>query len=397
MALEGWEHDPLRARRQTQALAERQAQEVGQLKKLLTEADRRRTALREVRSEEERLVAEGQQAAELLAAAEHEADERAAELADAYLTYLSGLTELLVADPDDVVEGLRAWAAIGDGTNPAVAAINDAAMSAQAQLGRLSAGLAARQAEHSTRAGELEAEIERLRAGGHDAPPRPRTTESCVRDDRPGAPLWKVTDFVPHVPPEHRAGLEAALDAAGILDAWVTPDGKLVAGDVTVVSGLAPVPGPSCASVLTPAVDDRDPQARLLSRETVRGVLAAIGLGDGTGTGTTWVMPDGRWANGVLGGAWHKDSAEHIGEGARESARRAAIERLSGELSQQRNAIADVDEALAGLRVREERLAAEHRTVPPDTDVRDARTIAAARSCGRSGQGRWPGTGIQQA
>jgi uncharacterized protein (TIGR02680 family) len=379
VAIEGWEHDPLRARRGTQALAERQAQAVSQLEKLLTEADRRRTALREARSEEERLVAEVQQAAERLAAAEYEADQRAAELSDAYLTYLGELTELLVADPDDVAEGLRAWAAIGDGPNPAVAAINAAAMSAQAELGRLSAGLAARRAEHSTRAAELEAEIERLRAGGHDAPPRPHTTDPGVRDDRPGAPLWKVTDFAPHVRPEHRAGLEAALEAAGILDAWVTPDGKLVTGDVTVVSGLAPVPGPSCASVLIPAVDEGDPRARLLSRETVHGVLAAIGLGDATGTGTTWVTPDGRWANGVLGGAWHKDSAGHIGAGARESARRAAIERLSGELGQRRNSIAEVDEALAGLRAREERLAAEHRTVPQDTAVRDARTKAVAQ------------------
>ena len=52
--------------------------------------------------------------------------------------------------------------------------------------------------------------------------------------------MWTVTDFAPDVPEEHRAGLEAA----GILDAWVTPDGNLVDGDVTVVSGLAPVPGP---------------------------------------------------------------------------------------------------------------------------------------------------------
>ena len=73
-----------------------------------------------------------------------------------------------------------------------------------------------------------------------------------------------MTDFAPDVPEEHRAGLEAALEAAGILDAWVTPDGNLVDGDVTVVSGLAPVPGPSCASVLVPAINTGDPQAAAL-------------------------------------------------------------------------------------------------------------------------------------
>jgi hypothetical protein len=45
----------------------------------------------------------------------------------------------------------------------------------------------------------------------------------------PGAPLWKVTDFAPGLSDAERAGLEAALEAAGILDAWVTPEGNLAA------------------------------------------------------------------------------------------------------------------------------------------------------------------------
>ena len=60
---------------------------------------------------------------------------------------------------------------------------------------------------------------------------------------------------------ELTAGLEAALEAAGILDAWVTPEGNLVDGDVTVVSGAAPVTGASCASLLVPALDPDDLQA----------------------------------------------------------------------------------------------------------------------------------------
>ena len=82
-----------------------------------------------------------------------------------------------------------------------------------------------------------------------------------IRDGRPGAPLWKVTDFAPGLADDERAGLEAALEAAGILDAWVTPEGNLVDGDVVVVSGLAPVAGESCASLLVPAIDLADPQA----------------------------------------------------------------------------------------------------------------------------------------
>jgi uncharacterized protein (TIGR02680 family) len=187
--------------------------------------------------------------------------------------------------------------------------------------------------------------------------------------------LWKVTDFAPDVPEEHRAGLEAALEAAGILDAWVTSDGNLMNGDVTVVSGLAPVPGPSCANVLVPAIDSDDPQAGMLSPETVHAVLSAIGL---NATGGTWVSADGRWANGALSGAWRKDSAGYIGEGAREAARRTRIARLSEQVRQERAAVGELDAALAEVGVRRDRLADEHRAVPPDAAVREAHTVAAA-------------------
>jgi uncharacterized protein (TIGR02680 family) len=374
-AADHWEEDPPRARRETQAVADRQGRAVGQLETLLAEADGRRTALRAARAEEDRFTAEVQAAAERLADAVRGAAERARELVLAYRTYLDGLAELRVADPDELIEGLQAWAATGDGANPAVSVIDDAARSAGAEIGRLGAELSARWAAHEGRARDLEAEIERLRAGGHDAPPVPHTRQPGIRDERPGAPLWKVTEFAPDVPPAHRAGIEAALEAAGMLDAWVTPDGNLVAGDVTVVSGLAPVPGPSCATILVPAVDSGDPQAKMLSHESVRGVLSAIGLG---GSDRTWVSVDGRWANGVLGGSWRKDSAAYIGEGARESARRARIEWLSGELRQERTAIAEADIALAEVADRRERLAGEHRAMPTDATVREAHTVAAA-------------------
>jgi uncharacterized protein (TIGR02680 family) len=370
-----WQQDLAHARRETQAVADQQAGAVRQLERLLTEAGERRRAVLAARAEADRLSAEVQTAAERLAAAERAATQRARELAGGYRSYLAGLTELDIADPDDLIDALEAWAATGDGANPAAAAVDDAARAAGAELGRAEAGLSARRAGHAERADELEGEIDRLRAGGHDAPPGPHTRAPGIRDDRPGAPLWKVTDFAPGVPEDHRAGLEAALEAAGILDAWVTPDGNLVNGDVTVVSGLSPVPGPSCASVLVPAIDSDDAQARVLSPETVRSVLSAISLG---GTERTWVSADGRWANGVLGGAWRKDSVGYIGEGARETARRARIAWLSGELRQERAAIGELDAALAGVGVRRERLAGEHRAVPPDAAVREAYTVAAA-------------------
>jgi uncharacterized protein (TIGR02680 family) len=371
----GWDQDPPRARRETQAVADHRAQAVAQMEALLAEAGERRSALRAAGAEADRLTAAVQDATGRVATAEQATTARARELADAYRSFLGGLTELRVADRDEVIETLQAWVATGDDANPAVAAVDDAAREAGTELGRLGAGLSARRTARAERTDELGREIEWLRAGGHDVPPAPHARQPGIRDNRPGAPLWKVIDFAPGLADEERAGLEAALEASGVLDAWVTPEGNLVDGDVTVVSGLAPVPGPSCARVLVPAIDSGDPRAQTLSPDTVRAVLSAIGLG---GTEGSRVSTDGSWANGVLGGAWRKDSAGYIGEGAREAARRARIVQLSAELQEERNAIVQLDAALAEVGVRRERLAAEHRAVPPDAALREAHTMTAA-------------------
>ena len=150
-----------------------------------------------------------------------------------------------------------------------------------------------------------------------------------------------------------------------------------------MVSGLAPVAGASCASLLVPAIDPDDPQAGALREESVASVLSAIGREPGTaGTGGTWVTTDGRWSNGVLSGAWRKDQAGYIGEGAREAARRARIESLERELDEERAAIEGIDADLADIEARQELLAEEHRTVPPDGGVREAHTGAAVRAQG---------------
>jgi uncharacterized protein (TIGR02680 family) len=127
--------------------------------------------------------------------------------------------------------------------------------------------------------------------------------------------------------------------------------------------------------VLVPAVNVGDLQAAALPETAVRAALSAIGLGQGAGA--TWVTVDGRWANGVLAGSWHKDAAGYIGEGARETARRERIARLTAELAEVNDEIAALDEARSELGSRKDKLATEHRAVPPDAPVREAHTRTA--------------------
>jgi len=369
-----------RTRRDAQAIAERQEQATAQLGKLLDETTKCEQRFHAAQEAEGRLSAEVQIAADRVAAADLAVAERMRLLLDAYVSYLRGLAELRVGDPDELIAVLENWGVSGEGANPAAAIIDDAARAAGTELGHKAGELTTARTRHAAWAGELAEEIRRLRAGGHDIPPVPHTRAARVRDGRPGAPLWKVTDFALGISDDERAGLEAALEAAGILDAWVTPEGNLVDGDVIVVSGLAPVAGESCARLLVPAIDSDDSQAGVLREESVASVLSAIGHGPGTaGTDTTWVTTDGRWSNGVLSGAWHKDQAGYIGEGAREAARRTRIEQLARELDAERAAIEGLDGELAEIAARQNRLADEHRGVPSDDGVREAHTKAAER------------------
>ncbi|TDC06957.1 TIGR02680 family protein [Actinomadura bangladeshensis] len=367
-AMGGWEDDPARAQRATGALADDRSRALAELDRLMAAVTAARARLETATAEAERVRGEVQAAAERIGAAEAETRAGAAELLDAYVTYLAGLAEIRVDDPDAVLAGLAEWADTADGPNPAVTAVDDAAREATAALGGRVADAESRlRAERAAETSLLE-EIGRLESGGHDVPPVPHTRTGS-REGRAGAPLWKVVDFTDAVPADHRAGLEAALEASGVLDAWVTPQGSLLGeGDTFVLAG-EPVQGPSCALVLRPAIDRADPGAAALTDDAVRAVLAGLGLGPGT---RTWVAVDGRWANGVLAGSWRKDSADFIGEGAREAARRARIARLRADLAETRARIAALGTELDDLAARRETLTAEHRAVPRDTALREA-------------------------
>ncbi|WP_066936484.1 TIGR02680 family protein [Microtetraspora fusca] len=381
LSIAGWDaaatpSEAAAARRETEALAARQEQAINELERLIDDVKQARSRLASARDEVDRLTGELQAAAERIAAAEGMTSAATADLLQAYSLYLAGLTELRLDDPDELLTAVEAWAVSADGPNPAVAAIGDAARNATDALGRLGAELDAELRGARQAAASLTEEIVRLEAGGHDAPPVPHTRAPQARIDRPGAPLWKVVDFADAVPAEHRAGLEAALEAAGVLDAWVTPGGTLVAEDDTVIVAGEPLPGASCAVVLRPAVDRADPRAGMLADSAVEAVLRGIGLGPGDGG--TWVAVDGRWANGVLAGSWRKDDAHYIGEGTREAARRARLAVLRAELDEVTLRIDRLSAELDTLAARREKLAAEHRALPADSPLREAQVKLAA-------------------
>ncbi len=288
--------------------------------------------------------------------------------------YLSGTTEISLVRLEELLSGLEAWVETLDGENPVTRAVADAVAAAGAELGRREGQLDALDREAHKRLEEVERQLRELAEGVDQAPPSAHTRRPEARQGRAGAPLWRVVDFAEGVPDADRAGIEASLEAAGILDAWLGPDGTLRSaadGDVILVAG-----GPAAHNLdglLAPAVDRADAQAAALSDDLIRTALRSIGLGPEASV-DTWVASTGHYQVGLLRGRWSKPSATYIGEGARERARRVRLAQLRAEREGVQATLDGIAEEQALLSERKARLIEEQRGCPTDTGVREAFT-----------------------
>lgn len=362
------------AERATGESADRRARAVGHVLELADGAATARRdatgALRIVRERE----SERDAAADRKRHADEAADGAISDLVAAWRGYVSDLTELTLPDPDDI--DLASWAGSLDGENPAHAALRDAQTASYQRLAQSHAEATLRLKHAGAVLRDLQEEEARLLAGEQARPPAPHTRPAGVREGRPGAPLWHLVDFQEHLEEPQRAGLEAALESAGLLDAWVTPDGRLLdLGTHDVVVTAADPVDRSLAAALRPAIDPEDPQAAALRGETVTAVLSGIGCG--ADTATAWVEPDGAWQVGPLSGSWTKGAPEYIGHGAREEARRKRLAELEREIASARDGEATAQREVAQVELRQETLAEEVRREPSDQPLRDAHGTAA--------------------
>ena len=240
-----------------------------------------------------------------------------------------------------------------------------------ADLARGAAGLIGRErAEATSRRNRLAGEISEIELA-LEAAASARDDGPTARRERPGrgalegAPLWRLCDFADDLDHEARAGLEAALEDSGLLDAWVTPDGRVLDPQTLDVFLIPePVGGRTLAAALVPESGPRVPEP------TVAAVLGSISLGP---SGTHRVDVDGSWQLGPVTGRWRKESAEYIGGGAREAARRRRIAELETRRAELAGAESEVGTELETLDEREERLRAEQESLPSTAAVLEAR------------------------
>ncbi|MBV9383146.1 MAG: hypothetical protein JO242_21075, partial [Streptosporangiaceae bacterium] len=204
-------------------------------------------------------------------------------------------------------------------------------------------------------------------AAEHDDAPPAHPGRIAGRASRDGAPLWRLARFAAHVTDDRAAAIEAALQATGMLDAWIMPAGDAVAADDGFLVPGAAVPGASLADVLEP--EDGTP----VPRDRISAVLASIALDGELFSAAAVIGADGRYSHGVTAGRHRKAHTEYIGATAR--ARRRAVRIAECEAT-----IAELGARIAALDRRADGLAdtlaafAEARSALPST-----RTIAAAQ------------------
>ena len=345
------------------------------------EHERARRALSESDALRARAEADVDDAVEAAALANRRVVQEGERLRQALHTWGALLYELSLPEFQSLEEDLACWCEGGEGENPVGEAVDRAAEVTRQHLSALIAEVKHRE---SARVADLELlldEQRQLEEGRHSPPPTPYTRDADVRVRRPGAPLWRVCDFRSELDEAARAGLEGALEGAGLLDAWITPTGELLADsveDTCLVSTDDAPPRASLAQLLRVEIDSDDSYAAVIPPAVVESVLARIGTGEGD---NVWVDTTGRWRLGPLHGAWNKTMAQHVGAGARKAHRRQRLVQLVAEIEHNRHALEVIREKLATLTSRMEALAAEVAAVPKDDDLRQAHAaLATART-----------------
>lgn len=189
----------------------------------------------------------------------------------------------------------------------------------------------AQTADNAAQAADAEADT--IAEQSDDAPPPP---VAWTRRTRPGAgpdgaPLWRLLD--PVIEGADLDVLEAALAASGVLDTWVSVDGRWLADrdgdDAVAMFGEPPVTLTSTLGDVCTVADDAGPVARTVA--AIAGQIAVVDADAELPTGyPISVSLDGRWANGHAHGRAGRssDGAALLGAAARAAARARKINEL---------------------------------------------------------------------
>jgi uncharacterized protein (TIGR02680 family) len=293
--------------------------------------------------------------------------EGAGQLLGGWRHYADSARSLRIPDLEESLESLALWQQSLNGPNPMRAALDRVRVALEQRLAARDAQVASQRRTLDAERSELTAERARLDAGEDRTPPAPHTRDPALRAQLAGAPLWQLIDFAPHVPANARAGLEAALEASGLLDACVLPQGTVVDPRTHDIVLVARAPHDhSLRRWIEPTVPATGPGAEV-SATTLAAILESIACtAHELADAETWISPSGEFRTGSARGAWSKPEAQYIGHAAREAARRARLQQISARLTEIDAAIADCNAAAAEVTALREAAMQEYESAPSD-------------------------------
>jgi len=374
----GWQA----VRQRLAGLAARRREHLAMIRKRLREADDARGKRDQAQVLRDAASDKLDEAARRRSDADAAVERESTALLDAWQSHFDRVRQLRPEDPDAALAALAAWVTDFAGENPARAALHAAQSAASERFAGRAAAFSQREKELSGEREALVAERQRLEQGEDEAPPVLHFRDATARAGRPGAPLWQLLEFRDHVDASAAAGLEAALEASGLLDAWLTPDGRLLASggpshwhDAFL---LARTPqAASAADWLRPAANAAVPAP------VVFAVLQSIACGtDEYPQAESWIAPDGRFRIGPMAGEWEKSAARYVGHAARAAARQRRLVEIAERLAEIDQALAIVAKGYERLEQQREAAQAEWNAAPSDETLRavhvEAKTAARA-------------------
>ncbi|MGW2825775.1 TIGR02680 family protein [Streptomyces sp. NPDC001443] len=289
-------------------------------------------------------------------------DDAVAGQAQRLLAWAAHCTELSIADPGE----LAARAAVEADVR---AVVDAAARPLEQEITTARGGVHVARRGLGEERDRLEEQVHRLN-GEADLPPPVPLTRTTVRSPAAGAPLWRLVAFHESVPVAVQAAVEAALEASGLLDAWVSPVDQITlpGHDTRLEAVLASTaPGPNLLDVLHPEQDIPVPA------ETVTRILAGIAYGTTLPSGhPAAVSAAGAWRLALATGTWSKPEPAFIGALARQRTRQRKVAELTRRLEETEGTLAALDDQLHELDARAARLDADQDARPDHVEL-DAR------------------------
>ncbi|MDR0594580.1 MAG: TIGR02680 family protein [Bifidobacteriaceae bacterium] len=404
--------DPERAKR----ILRRREEQADRVARAVQAADRQRAEAERAAEK----AAEAETRAGLRLQARQEADAAADSarqaLLEAVRAYLTGLLVLSAPDPETLVEEVADWSAEPEAWDfPLARRVADLAEAALAEAAGRRQALAAERGERVEQRQILAEELDLLESGASPRP-EPGRGRRPPEPGQPARPLFALVDFREAVDQGRRAGLEAALEASGLLDALVRQDGSVAdpaTGDLLLASGPGAVddaaasgpgqgggpvglggpPAPDRAAGAAPGDSTRATLDAVMApdpgslaedgpgEDVVRGVLSGIGYG--RDAGPVWVDDDGSYGMGRARGRWAKPEAQFVGVAARERRRRARVDEVRRAMADLEREIDRLDAGAAAAAARAAQVRDEREAVPSRQPQVVLETAYSARAASR--------------